>query len=173
MYHCCLTKWTPNFNRIVCFLWRSHIILKIFTAHTLVFSTPLHSFFTHRSSSSSSHRRGYSSHRMQQRPPRCRLISILSQVGLHTYFRMMISGIQTRNIAYVQIQTCVWSTSPCGYRGGKQRNIVWLNDPNWKHLPREKLNSKGRGGEPYRLSRNLKIKYIEFHSSEAIYREEG
>ena len=56
---------------------------------------------------------------------------------------------------------------------GRQRNIIWFNDPNWKHLPRGKLNGKGRGMEPSQLSPNLKIKYIEFLPSEATYREEG
>jgi len=98
----------------VCFI-TAHMLIKLFTALSLHLATP--SSNTHRSSSS--HLRGYSSSednddhltatrtRIQQRPSRCSLTSILSQGGLRTCFRMMISGIQRRNFAYIFIQNFV------------------------------------------------------------------
>jgi len=45
--------------------------------------------------------------RMQQRPPKCSMTSVLSQGGLCTCSCLILSGMQMRNLAYVHTQSCV------------------------------------------------------------------
>jgi len=69
--------------------------------------TPLRLLHTGAAAKATGADRAATGPQMQQRPPTCSVTSVLSQGGLATCFRVMISGMQMRNIAYVHIQPCV------------------------------------------------------------------